>query len=82
MAFPTIPTVAAGRILSTLQANTTATRTFPDLSGLTKNSGDLLIAIIVGYQTTATANAAFSGWTSGWTEFLDSIAFLRSMSFD
>lgn len=71
MTFPTIPTAAAGRILTGLQANTTATRTFPSLSGLTKDSGDLLVAIIVAYQTTAAADAAFSGWTGGFTEFLD-----------
>ena len=71
MTFPTIPTVAAGRVLTTNQADTTATRTFPNLSSLTKNSGDLLIAIIVAYQS-STTNAQFSGWTSGWTEFHDS----------
>ena len=69
--FPTIPTVAAGRVLTAVQANTTATRTFPNLSGLTKNSGDLLIAVVVGYQSNATANAVWSGWTAGWAEFLD-----------
>jgi len=72
MAFPTIPTVGAGRVLGNNQANTTATRTFPNLSGLTKNAGDLLIAIVVGYQTGTGTNAAFSGWTAGWTEFHDS----------
>jgi len=51
--FPTIPTVAATRVVTGVQANTTATRTFPNLSGLTKNSGDLLIAIVVGYQSSA-----------------------------
>jgi hypothetical protein len=71
MAFPTIPTVAAGRILTAVQADTTATRTFPNLSGLTKNSGDLLIAIVYAYQSSATANAVWSGWTAGWTEFAD-----------
>lgn len=71
MAFPTIPTTAAGRILTANQLDSTATRTFPNLSGLTKNSGDLLIAIVVGYQSSATANAVWSGWTAGWTEFLD-----------
>lgn len=71
MSFPTIPTVAAGRVLSNTQANTTATRTFPALSGLTKNSGDLLIAIIVGYQTGTGTNAAFSAWSDGFTEFGD-----------
>jgi hypothetical protein len=71
MAFPTIPTAAAGRILTNVQADTTATRTFPSLTGLTKNSGDLLIAICIAYQSSVT-NAAFSGWTAGWTEFIDS----------
>jgi hypothetical protein len=72
MAFPTIPTVAAGRVLTAVQANTTATRTFPSLTGLTKNAGDLLIAICIAYQTSTGTNAAFSGWTGGFTEFHDS----------
>lgn len=71
MAFPTIPTVAGGRVLSTNQLNTTATRTFPALSGLTKNSGDLLIAICVCYQSSLTSNV-FSGWSDSFTEFHDS----------
>lgn len=69
MAFPTIPTVAASRILTANQADTTATRTFPSLTGLTKNSGDLLIAIVVGYQTSG--SPAFSSWGGGFTEFLN-----------
>lgn len=72
MTFPTIPTVAASRVLTGVQANTTATRTFPSVTGLTKNAGDLLIAICVGYQTSTGSNAAFSAWTAGWTEFHDS----------
>ena len=72
MAFPTVPTAAASTVLTGKQANTTATRTFPSLSGLTKNSGDLLIAIVVAYQTSTGTNAAFSGWTGGFTEFHDS----------
>lgn len=71
MAFPTIPTSAAGRILSASQANTTAARTFPNLSSLTKNPGDLLIAIVVAYQTSTGTDAAFSGWGGGFTEFSD-----------
>jgi hypothetical protein len=71
MAFPTVPTSGNGRLLSTVQQNTTATRTFPDLSSLTKTSGDLLIAIIVAYQTTATSNAAFGTWGGSFTEFVD-----------
>jgi hypothetical protein len=71
MAFPTIPTVAAGRVLSVNQLNNTATRTFPNLSSLTKSSGDLLIAIVVGYQS-STTNAQFSSWGAGFTEFHDS----------
>jgi hypothetical protein len=71
VAFPTIPTSGAGRVLTANQLDSTATRTFPNLSGLTKNSGDLLIAIVVGYQSSATANAVWSSWSAGWTEFLD-----------
>lgn len=71
MAFPTIPTVAAGRVLTAIQADTTATRTFPSLTSLTKNAGDLIMAIIVGYRSNAT-NAAFSTWGASLTEFVDS----------
>lgn len=71
MAFPTKPTSGASRILSVAQANTTATRTFPNLSSLTKNSGDLLIAIAVCYQTGTGTDAAFSSWGGGFTEFAD-----------
>lgn len=74
MAFPTIPTVGAGRVLST-NIDGTGTRTFPDLSGLTKNSGDLLIAIIVAYQSSSGAGApggtVFSSWGASFTEFCD-----------
>jgi len=69
MTFPTIPT--GGRRVTGVQADTSATRTFPDLSGLTKNAGDLLIAIVIAYQSTATANQVWSGWSAGWTEFAD-----------
>ena len=69
--FPVIPTAGNGRLLSNVQANTTATRTFPNLSSLTKNSGDLLLAIIVAYQSSATANTVWSGWTGSFTEFGD-----------
>ncbi len=71
MAFPTIPTEGAGRAIYTTEPDTTSPRTSPNLSGLTKASGDLLIAIIVAYQSSVT-DAAFSSWTSGWTEFHDS----------
>lgn len=70
MAFPTIPTAAAGRVVTGLQANTTATRTFPSLSGLTKDPGDLLIAIVWGYQSSLTANI-FGSWGAGFTEIKD-----------
>lgn len=72
MAFPTIPTRAAGRLLSGEQANATSPRTFPNLSSLTKNSGDLLLALICAYQTSTGTNAAFSTWGGGFTEFHDS----------
>ncbi len=70
MAFPTIPTAGAGRLLTGFDT-TPATATFPSLSSLTKNSGDLLIAIIAVYQSTATDGAVFSGWGGGFTEFVD-----------
>lgn len=79
MAFPTIPTVAAGRVLTTNQANVTATRTFPDLSGLTKNSGDLLIAIAVAYQSSTGSSSAYSSWGGGFTEFHDSFVSSSTM---
>lgn len=72
MSFPTIPTVAAGRVLTAVQADAVATRTFPSLSSLTKNAGDLLIAIVWAYQTTAAAGAAFGTWGGGFTEIRDS----------
>ena len=68
MAFPTIPTVADGRVLTTNQADTSGTRTFPSLSSLTKNSGDLLIAIAIGYQSAGTSGAVYSSWGGSFTE--------------
>lgn len=70
MTFPTIPTVAAGRILFTLNTAGGATKTFPNLSSLTKNAGDLLIAIAVEYDGNST-NAEFSAWGASFTEFAD-----------
>lgn len=69
MAFPTIPTTGAGRILTTVQANATSPRTFPSLSSLTKNAGDLLIAIIAAYDSTTAS--PFGTWGGGFTEFRD-----------
>lgn len=68
MAFPTIPT--GGRVITGVQANATSPRTFPNLSGLTKNPGDLLIAIIYCYQSSLTS-AIFSSWGGGFTEIRD-----------
>jgi hypothetical protein len=68
VAFPTIPTVGAGRVLFVNQADAVATRTFPNLSSLTKNPGDLLLALIVAYQSTA---GAFSAYGGGFTEISD-----------
>lgn len=70
MAFPTIPTSGAGRILATTNATGGATTTFPNLSSLTKNAGDLLIAIICVYDGNST-DAEFSSWGAGFTEFCD-----------
>lgn len=69
MAFPTIPTVAAGRVMHTNQTDTSQTRTFPNLGGLTKDAGDLLIAIIATYQSTT--NPQFSSWGGSFTEISD-----------
>ena len=68
MAFPTIPTVAAGRVLMTNQADASGTRTFPNLSSLTNASGDLLIAIALCYQSAGVAGSVFSSWGGGFTE--------------
>lgn len=65
MSFPDIPT--GGRVLTGVQANTTAARTFPSLSSLTKNSGDLLLALIYGYQSSG-AGAGFTTWGGGFTD--------------
>jgi len=70
MAFPTIPTVAAGRVLSVLATAPSGTHTSPNLSSLTKNSGDLLIAIVIIYDGNST-NAEFSSWGGSFTEFVD-----------
>jgi hypothetical protein len=67
--FPDIPTVANGRVLFVTQANTTTTRTFPNLSSLTKNSGDLLIAIGICYSASTTPQ--WGTWGGGFTEFFD-----------
>lgn len=71
MTFPTIPTTGASRVLFTNAVGASATRTFPNLSSLTKNSGDLLIAIVAAYQSSATANTVWSGWGGSFTEFGD-----------
>jgi hypothetical protein len=69
MAFPDIP-ISGTTLLTTGQADTSGTRTFPSLSSLTKSAGDLLIAIIISYQASVT-NASFGTWGGGFTEFLD-----------
>lgn len=69
MAFPDIPTVGAGRVLTGVQANATSPRTFPNLSSLTKNAGDLLLAIIAVYQSSTVP--CFSSWGGSFTELED-----------
>jgi hypothetical protein len=71
MAFPTVPTTAGSRILFTNQADALGTRTFPSLTSLTKNSGDLLLAIIVSYQDAGVSGAVFSSWGGSFTETSD-----------
>lgn len=68
MAFPTIPT--GTQILATLNTTGGATKTFPNLTSLTKSSGDLLLAIAVEYDGNST-NAEFSGWGASFTEIAD-----------
>lgn len=53
-----------------LATNPAGTHTSPNLSSLTKNSGDLLIAIVIIYDGNST-NAEFSAWGGGFTEFKD-----------
>lgn len=53
-----------------LATNPAGTHTSPNLSSLTKNLGDLLIAIVITYDGNST-NAEFSGWGGSFTEFGD-----------
>lgn len=70
MAFPTIPTTGANTLLSSTTSPASTTHTFPSLTTLAPAAGDLIIAICVQYQG-GTANAEFSSWGAGLTEFLD-----------
>ncbi len=70
MAFPTIPTSAAGRIVSSANLSPAGTHTFPNLNTLTSPAGDLIIAIVIMYDGNTT-NAEFSSWGGGFTEFVD-----------
>ena len=72
MAFPTIPTVGAGRVLTAVQANATSPRTFPSLTSLTKNAGDLLIGLIAAYETSG-ATPPFT-WGGSFTSFSNTTA--------
>lgn len=69
MAFPDIPT--GGRVVVSTTTGTTSPRTFPNLNTLTKSAGDLLIAIIYCYQTTAAGGSIFGSWGASFTEFVD-----------
>jgi hypothetical protein len=71
MAFPTTPTTGASRLLTTNQLDSSSTRTFPSLTSLTKNSGDLLIAIVYAYQTTTAGGSIWGSWGGSLTEFVD-----------
>jgi hypothetical protein len=68
MAVPSIPT--GGRVVTGVDTAGGATKTFPSLTGLTKNAGDLLIAIHIGYDGNST-NAEYSAWGGSFTEFGD-----------
>lgn len=71
MAFPSIPTVAGGRVLTSLNTTASTTQTFPNLSSLTKSSGDLLIAICCDGHSNSAASTEFSSWGGGFTEIVD-----------
>lgn len=71
MVFPVIPTAAASTLQLNWEADTNATRNFGGTSGLDIVNGDLLIAVIACYQTGTGTDAAFSGWTNGFTEIHD-----------
>lgn len=71
MTFPDVPTTIGPRLLKGSQADTSATRTFPNPTTLVASAGDLLIAIIAVYQSSAGNGAAFTGWTQGFTEKAD-----------
>jgi hypothetical protein len=73
MAFPTIPTAGASTLLTTNQSTATTTHTFPNLSTLPNTPHALLLAVIVTYLG-GSANAEFSGWGGGFTEFVDQSA--------
>jgi hypothetical protein len=73
MAFPTIPTTGAQTLLTTNQSTATTTHQFPSLTTLAQAAGDLMIAVIVTYNGGA-ANAQFSAWGGGFTEFVDQSA--------
>jgi hypothetical protein len=73
MTFPTIPTTGASTLLTSSQSTATTTHTFPSLSSLPNTPGALLLAVIVCYQG-GSANAEFSSWGGGFTEFVDQSA--------
>lgn len=70
MAFPTTPTVAANTLLSSTTSPASLTHTFPSLTTLAPQAGDLIIAICVQYQG-GTLNAEFSSWGASLSELLD-----------
>jgi hypothetical protein len=65
-----VPTTGANQILFTLNTAGGATKTFPSLTTLAQNAGDLLIAICIEYDGNST-NAEFSAWGGGFNEFAD-----------
>ncbi len=80
MTFPTIPTAAASRVITAIQANANNPRN-ANIGSLTKNPGDLLIVLFIAYQSSAANGTAWSGWTSGWTEFCDQGGASAGMTF-
>jgi len=69
VAFPTIPTTAANTLLSATTSTASTTHTFPSLTTLAPQAGDLIIAICVMYE--GDTSPQFSSWGASLTEILD-----------
>jgi len=73
VAFPTTPTVAGNTLLSSTTSPASTTHTFPSLTTLAPQAGDLLIAICLLYtgSTGGSAGDQFSAWGGSFNELAD-----------